>query len=51
MQGELAEAITNYHRALSLRPDDTFSSDMLAAALQEECRLDKDSPDDLMDAD
>ena len=49
MQGKLALAISNYHKALGLRTDDTFASEMLAAALQEECKqLENEPSDDLM---
>lgn len=37
IQGSLEEAIENYHKALGLRPEDSFTADMLTAALQEEC--------------
>ena len=45
LQGYFSEAIDKYHSALSLRPDDTFTADMLQVALQEETSL---SLDDLL---
>lgn len=36
VQGELSTAIEHYHKALGLRPDDTFASEMLTQALQDE---------------
>ncbi|CAM9804153.1 unnamed protein product, partial [Phaeothamnion confervicola] len=46
MQGpsRLQEAIEQYHRALALRPDDTFAADMLAKALKEAVSL-PDAPE------
>lgn len=35
MQGASQEAIDNYHRALSWRPEDTFTAEMLTTAMQE----------------
>ena len=35
VQGNLQEAIDNYHRALSWRPEDTFTADMLTIAVKE----------------
>lgn len=35
-QGDLQQAIEDYHKALGLRPEDTFTAEMLAAALQDE---------------
>lgn len=37
LAGDLDSAIEGYHRALALRPDDTFSSEMLSKALNEVC--------------
>jgi anaphase-promoting complex subunit 6 len=37
LQGDLVSAIENYHIALGIRPEDTFTAEMLTAALQEEC--------------
>ena len=34
-QGRMQEAIDNYHKALSLRPEDTFTAEMLTAAVEE----------------
>ncbi len=31
----MQEAIDNYHKALSLRPDDTFTAEMLTVAVEE----------------
>lgn len=36
-QGDLTDAIDNYHIALGSRPEDTFTAEMLKEALQEEC--------------
>ncbi|KAJ1632657.1 hypothetical protein T492DRAFT_590913, partial [Pavlovales sp. CCMP2436] len=33
--GDVHAAIVHYHQALSLRPDDTFTSEMLSRALEE----------------
>jgi predicted TPR repeat methyltransferase len=33
VQGRLHDAIDHYHKALSLRPEDTFSAEMLTAAM------------------
>ena len=35
-QGDLQQAIEDYHKALGLRPEDTFTAEMLAIALQDE---------------
>lgn len=35
-QGDLQHAIGDYHKALGLRPEDTFTAEMLAIALQDE---------------
>lgn len=35
-QGDLQQAIEDYHKALGLRPEDTFIAEMLAVALQDE---------------
>lgn len=49
MQGKLALAISNYHKALSLRTDDAFAAEMLAAALREECeQLSRSFGDDVI---
>ena len=37
LAGNLEEAIENYHKALGLRPEDSFAADMLAVAVEEEC--------------
>jgi anaphase-promoting complex subunit 6 len=37
LAGQLAAAIESYHKALGLRQDDSFSNDMLAESLQQEC--------------
>lgn len=37
LQGNLTEAIDNYHIALGSRPEDTFTAEMLTVALHEEC--------------
>lgn len=34
-QGDLEPAIEHYHKALGLRPEDTFTAEMLTAALRE----------------
>ena len=31
----MQDAIENYHKALSLRPEDTFTAEMLTAAVEE----------------
>lgn len=31
----MQDAIDNYHKALSLRPEDTFTAEMLTAAVEE----------------
>ena len=36
LQGDLQQAIEDYHKALGLRPEDTFTAEMLAVALQDE---------------
>ena len=36
VQGDLQQAIEDYHKALGLRPEDTFTAEMLAIALQDE---------------
>lgn len=36
VQGDLQQAIEDYHKALGLRPEDTFTAEMLATALQDE---------------
>ena len=35
VQGDLEAAIEHYHKALGLRPEDTFTTEMLTAALAE----------------
>ena len=35
VQGDLEAAIEHYHKALGLRPEDTFTAEMLTAALKE----------------
>ncbi len=35
--GNTAAAIEHYHKALGLRPDDSFTAEMLTQALQQEC--------------
>ncbi|EFJ07248.1 hypothetical protein SELMODRAFT_272183 [Selaginella moellendorffii] len=37
LQGSTGIAIDFYHKALGLKPDDTFTAEMLTAALTEEC--------------
>lgn len=37
LAGDSAAAVESYHKALGLRPDDSFCNDMLAEALQAEC--------------
>lgn len=39
LMGNSAAAVEHYHKALSLRPDDTFASEMLGLALQEDCAM------------
>jgi hypothetical protein len=34
----LEPAISNYHKALGLRPEDTFTTEMLGQAIMEEAR-------------
>lgn len=36
LKGDLQQAIEDYHKALGLRPEDTFTAEMLAIALQDE---------------
>ena len=49
LQGKLALAISNYHKALGLRADDTFAADLLGVALREECeQLGSDFHSDLI---
>lgn len=36
LQGDLLPAIEHYHRALALRPEDAFATEMLTAALKDE---------------
>eukprot|EP00983_Pelagomonas_calceolata_P086858 1156845-Pelagomonas_calceolata.AAC.7 len=40
LMGHLPEAIEAYHSALAIRPDDSFTVDMLNAALEEYSRAD-----------
>jgi tetratricopeptide (TPR) repeat protein len=35
LQGKLMEAIEEYHKALALRPEDSFAAEMLSVALRE----------------
>jgi anaphase-promoting complex subunit 6 len=35
----MSEAIECYHKALSLRPDDTFAQEMLTLALIDQCAV------------
>ena len=45
LQGDLRQAVEDYHKALGLRPEDTFTAEMLAIALQDEAvpeELEKD---------
>lgn len=37
LSGDLPAAIQHYHKALALRIDDTFTAELLTAALQQEC--------------
>jgi anaphase-promoting complex subunit 6 len=37
LTGSSGAAVEHYHKALALRPDDAFASEMLGLALQEEC--------------
>ncbi|KAL2620164.1 hypothetical protein R1flu_000369 [Riccia fluitans] len=37
LQGNSSLAIDYYHKALGLKPDDSFTSEMLSVALQDEC--------------
>jgi anaphase-promoting complex subunit 6 len=37
LQGNTEVAVHHYHKALGLRPDDSFSGEMLGQALQQEC--------------
>lgn len=37
LMGNSAAAVEHYHKALGLRPDDAFATEMLGLALQEEC--------------
>ncbi|KAF6256091.1 hypothetical protein COO60DRAFT_1471149 [Scenedesmus sp. NREL 46B-D3] len=39
LMGSSGAAVEHYHKALALRPDDAFASEMLGLALQEECAL------------
>src|SRR5262245_33220610 len=39
LQGKLDAAIDNYHRALSVRPEDPFTTEMLTAAMDEALSL------------
>ena len=32
-------AVEHYHKALSLRPEDTLTAEMLSLALEEDCQL------------
>uniref|UniRef100_A0A803MYY0 Anaphase-promoting complex subunit 6 n=1 Tax=Chenopodium quinoa TaxID=63459 RepID=A0A803MYY0_CHEQI len=43
LKGDYSAAITNYHKALWLKPDDQFCTEMLTLALAEESRCDPDS--------
>ncbi|XP_074311173.1 anaphase-promoting complex subunit 6 [Silene latifolia] len=43
LQGDCNAAITNYHKALWLKPDDQFCTEMLTLALAEESHRDPDS--------
>ena len=38
-QSQMSEAIECYHKALSLRPDDTFAQEMLTLALIDQCAV------------
>merc|ERR1712216_43708 len=38
-QTNMSEAIECYHKALSLRPDDTFAQEMLTLALIDQCAV------------
>lgn len=37
LMGNSEAAVEGYHKALGLRPDDAFASEMLGAALRDEC--------------
>uniref|UniRef100_A0A803LVT7 Anaphase-promoting complex subunit 6 n=1 Tax=Chenopodium quinoa TaxID=63459 RepID=A0A803LVT7_CHEQI len=43
LKGDYSAAITHYHKALWLKPDDQFCTEMLTLALAEESRCDPDS--------
>ncbi|KAL8510074.1 hypothetical protein ACS0TY_017052 [Phlomoides rotata] len=40
LKDNFTAAITHYHKALSIKPDDQFCTEMLTLALQDECRFD-----------
>lgn len=46
LQGETEEAIQNYHSALALKPEDTFSNEMLDKALEDACNVEFDIMND-----
>ena len=43
VQGDLEAAIEHYHKALGLRPEDTFTAEMLTAALKEAAEAEEDA--------
>lgn len=49
LMGDPAAAVEYYHKALSIRPDDAFASEMLGLALQEDCARFGQELDDLDD--